>query len=351
MDARIGGLACLAMLVVVGCTQGGGCPSCPTRDTGRSADADRVDAGSAPDASTPLDAARPDTGATGVDAGDVDAAALACDGAMVTLPDPTAVDGDETQPSSCTGCPSFTSLTVTPGTTTASIHGTVTGATSCSWTLVSPSCGGTTGAFGPDPEFGMFSITLPLFCGTNRLQLTCTNASGTAIATRTISGPSCGSRDVQVTLAWGATSNDQELHLVREGAVINDMVGDCTWFTCVSTSPDWGVVGDPTDDPHKDVDWLSTFGPENIYLAHAANGRYEVMVEYWGSGTTDAPSVTVTLGGRTVWMGSHTMSLHDVWDVGTIVFPGPTFVPVDTVVPCEAQWHGGGSRGCALPIP
>jgi hypothetical protein len=309
-----------------------------------------ADAAPIGDAALAHDAATHD--ATASSDANVDAAALTCDGAMVVLPDPTAPDGgDETQPTDCSGCPRITSITVTPGATTATIGGTVSGSTACTWTLVSPSCGGTTGALGPDPDFGVFSRTLPLFCGTNRLQLVCENASGRTIATRTIEGPSCGGRDVQITLAWGATSRDQELHLVREGSRINDMTGDCTWFTCVSISPDWGVLGDPTDDPHKDVDWTGTFGPENVFLSRAAPGRYEVMVEYWGSGTADSPSVTITLDGRTIWMGAHAMNVHDVWDVGTITFPGGTFTPVDTIIPCESAWHAGGSRGCALAIP
>ena len=102
---------------------------------------------------------------------------------------------------------------------------------------------------------------------------------------------------------------------------------------------------------HKDVDWVSTFGPENIYLTRAADGSYEVMVEYWGSGTADSPTVTVTLDGRTAWMGSHAMNVHDVWDVGTITLPGPTFTVRDTITPCDADWRAGGSFGCGLAIP
>jgi uncharacterized protein YfaP (DUF2135 family) len=334
----------IAASLIAACTE----RTTPARDGGVDASAIERDVGAIEDAAMP-DAGR-DAPAP-IDAADVDAAALACDGAMVTLPDPGAADGDATIPAGCTDCPSFSSVSVTTTGTTATITGTVSGATTCSWYLVSPSCGGTTGALGSDPEFGTFSRTLPLFCGSNRLQLVCDGPTGRAIATRTIDGPSCGSRDVQITLSWGATSNDQELHLVREGFHINDATNDCTWFTCVHASPDWGVPGDPTDDPHKDVDWTGTFGPENIYLMHAADGRYEVLVEYWGSGTTDSPSVTINLGGRTVWTGSHAMNLYDVWDVGTIAFPAMTFTAIDTITPCASAWRTGGSYGCALPIP
>ena len=323
-------------------------PTTPARDAGVVADVgtdsgNRLDAASIDDARASID--------VGLDAADRDAAPLACDGAMVTLPFPAMPDGDDTNPPGCTDCPHFTNVNVSTSGTTATITGTVTGSTTCTWTLVSPSCGGTSGPLGPDPEFGAFSRTIPLFCGNNRLQLVCDGPTGHAVATRTVVGPSCGGRAVQVTLTWGATSNDEELHLVREGFHLNDATNDCTWFTCVHASPDWGTIGDATDDPHKDVDWLQTFGPENIYLERAADGRYEVMVEYWGSGTAETSSITVLLDGATVWMGSHVLNVHDVWDVGTITFPARTFTPVDTVIPCESAWRTSGSMGCALPIP
>ncbi len=344
--------SCLVIVVLSLATGSLGCsvpaPTTPGRDAARNADAGTdavtsVDAGTGDDARAPNDA--------GLDDADRDAAPLACTGAMVTLPFPAMPDGDDTDPPGCTSCPHFTNVSVSTSGTTATITGTVTGSTTCSWTLVSPSCGGTSGPLGPDPEFGAFSRTIPLFCGNNRLQLVCDGPGGHAVATRTIAGPSCGGRAVQVTLTWGATSNDQELHLVREGFHLNDATNDCTWFTCVHASPDWGTIGDATDDPHKDVDWLQTFGPENVYLERAADGRYEVMVEYWGSGTADTSSITVLLDGTTVWMGSHVLNVHEVWDVGTITFPGRTFTPVDAVIPCESAWRTGGSMGCALPIP
>jgi uncharacterized protein YfaP (DUF2135 family) len=340
--------------LVVGCTQTAG----QGRDAGGARDGSAADAGTNDDAWAGDDASI-DVGPrdawfdhdAGGDAGD--ASALSCDHAMVTLPDPALTDGtEETMPAGCTSCPHFASLVVDVAATTAVVHGVVANLPAdCTWTLVSDGCGGTTGALGASTEFGTFSRTLPLFCGTNRLQIACTNASGTTITQRTITGPSCGGRDVQITLTWGADSNDQELHLIQAPAHINDTTNDCTWFTCVALSPDWGVVGDATDNPHKDVDDTGPFGPENIFLTRAPDGQYEVMVEYWGSGLPDAPEVTITLGGRTVWRGAHTMNVHDVWDVGTLSFPASTFTPVDTITPCASMWFTGGSRGCALPIP
>jgi hypothetical protein len=346
----------LALVSLAGCSERATTPG-PTRDAGAVLDAaGTLDSGADLDGGGELDAD------LAIDAGPRDAfvpvdafagdAAVGCDGTMVALPYPSETPGsDRTDPPSCAGCPAFSGVSASPIGTTVSVSGTATGIpTECRWYLESTSCGGASGAFLPS-EFTTFSLTLPLFCGTNTLQLVCENASGRAVSTRTLAGPACASRDLQVTLSWGATAYDMELHLVREGAVINDPTGDCTWFTCIAASPDWGVVGDTTDDPRKDVDNTGTYGPENIYLTRAGDGRYDVMVEYWGSGTMDTSEVTITLGGTTVWRGARAMSLYDVWHVGTLEFPAATFTEVGTLTPCASAWRTGGSRGCALPIP
>lgn len=332
---------------VMGCDGGVGRPA----DAARRLDGSPGELDGGTDASvttdvpfTPIDVALADSS--------LDAAAMSCDGSMATLPYPDDAPGtDRTEPPACADCPAFSGVTATPIGTTARVTGTTaTLATECRWYLESAGCGGTSGAFLPD-EFTTFTLTLPLFCGTNTLQLVCESAAGRSVSTREIAGPACDGRDLQVTLGWGATAYDMELHLVRDGAHINDPTGDCTWFTCMSASPDWGVPGDPTDDPRKDVDNTSTYGPENIYLTRAAPGRYHVMVEYWGSGTPDTSEITITLGGATVWRGSRLMSLYDVWTVGTLDFPAARFTPVDTITPCTTAWRTGGSFGCALPIP
>jgi hypothetical protein len=319
-------------------------------DAGRPLDDGGLDAGAGVDApGEDVFVVRPDVY---VHDAPIDAAAMSCDGTMLELPYPTEAPGTaRTVPDSCAGCAAFTELAVTPMGTTARITGrTALVPRECRWHLVSDGCGGTSGAFLPD-EFTTFAITLPLFCGTNTLQLVCDTDAGRSVATREIAGPACDGRDLQVTLAWGATANDMELHLLRGGFYINDATNDCTWFTCVRETPDWGVVGDPTDDPRKDVDNTSTFGPENIFLMRAAPGRYHVMVEYWGWGTPDTSEITITLGGTTVYCGAREMSRNDVWHVGTSELPGEHFTLVDTITPCMAAWRTGGGRGCTLSTP
>lgn len=311
-----------------------------------------MDASAGEDASTdPIDGQVVDAPNHGHDAGGTDAS-IVCSDAMFDLPYPDAIAGDMTDPASCSGCASFEAITIDRGETTARVSGRAIGtAVTCRWYLRSPTCGGTSGAFDPG-EFTSFDFTVPLFCGQNRLQLVCESAAGRTIATRNVDGATCpGTRDLQIMLSWGEASNDQELHLVRADGQINDPADDCTWFTCIGSSPDWGVSGDDTDNPRKDLDDTNAYGPENIFLSRAPDGRYDVLVEYYGGGQPDSPEVTVTIRDSTVWRGTHAMSYHDVWHVGYVEFPSGTFTPVDVVTPCGTAWGTGGGMGCRLPLP
>jgi hypothetical protein len=356
------GLLLVIACVSSACTERAGLPD-PGRDSGGPVDSGMSGLDAGGDAGSTGGDAGPDGGA--VDAWVDGGPPTACDESTIELPFPDAAAGsDTTDPAACSGCPAFTEIVTTPAGTTAGMTGQVTGSpTMCQWYLVSAGCGGTSGVFVPT-EFTAFTLNLPLFCGTNRVQLVCENASGRAVATRDIAGPGCDiARDLQITLAW-TTANDMELHLIREGGRINDATNDCTWMTCTPFRDplDWGVAGDTEDNPSKDVDDTGDYGPENIFLSRAGESLYHVMVEYWGfdSGPDDA-DVTITLEGATVWRGSQTLLHHQVWDVGTISFPAGTFTPTPTaeaVIDCVAGWSSfdgpmtpGGWTGCALEIP
>jgi hypothetical protein len=164
----------------------------------------------------------------------------------------------------------------------------------------------------------------------------------------------CGTGDIQVTVTWDHLGKDLELHLIRPMGFLNDTVGgsDCTWNTCISQQPDWGVPGDTSDDPRKDIDNVSTFGPENVFLRQPAPGTYAVMVEHWGStGEPCTADVTVTVAGQVALQRSiNLFSSHHVWDVARIEWPAATVTPVDQDIDCTASW-GVDTRGCDLRLP
>lgn len=267
-----------------------------------------------------------------------------------------------TDPPACTGCPrTFTgtgSLGVTtlpPGATTLRVEGVSPGAHRCEWYVLGGSCGVTHGIAAVDPDgAGTFSTTVPVFCGTNVVQVVCSNDAGSRVLVRRIEGTQCmgAGRDLRVTLSWDDLARDMELHLLRARGALNDPMNDCTWFTCMgSAGLDWGVIGDTHDNPTKDIDNTGTLGPENVFLERAPAGTYHVMVEYWGSGTPSTSDVDVTIRERTVARLRHTMiPVHAVWYVGTVTYPSGAFTPVDSITPCAASWMST-TRGCDLALP
>jgi len=124
---------------------------------------------------------------------------------------------------------------------------------------------------------------------------------------------------------------------------------DCTWTTCIGTSPDWGVMADTSDDPHKDVDNTGNYGPENIFYPKPEDGTYTVMVEHWGAGTPDSDGqVTINvLGQPPVVVDITDFAAHHVFTAATIEWPSKTVTVVGTDYDCNATWSGG----CTAEIP
>ncbi|MFO0606398.1 MAG: hypothetical protein U0324_24720 [Polyangiales bacterium] len=311
-----------------------------------------LDAPVAFEAPPPLDVAAPDAAVDGADAcappGDVPYAS------HVT-------DEEFTDPPACAACPRTFSGALAPGTalppgaTTLRVEGSAPGARECDWYVFGGSCGVSHGRASVDPDgAGLFTTTVPVFCGTNVVQVVCGNDAGRRVLVRRVEGTRCegDGRDLRVTLSWDARSNDMELHLLRAAGQLNEPTNDCTWFTCMGgVGLDWGVAGDARDNPMKDLDNTGPLGPENIFLGRAPEGTYHVLVEYWGSGDPSTSDVDVTIRERTVARLHRTMiPIHAVWYVGTVSFPSATFTPRDTITPCASSWMAR-TRGCDLPLP
>ncbi len=159
----------------------------------------------------------------------------------------------------------------------------------------------------------------------------------------------CRVGDLQVSLTWDDLGRDLELHLIRPGGRLNDVAGrsDCTWNTCVGSSPDWGVQGDATDDPVKDVDNVGAFGPENIALNRPAPGVYAVIVEHWGGGQPSTAELTLKVGTVTHRFTVSGLASRWVWDVARVDATTGTVTRIEQTFSCQASW----SSGCTLPLP
>lgn len=200
----------------------------------------------------------------------------------------------------------------------------------------------------PTDSSGAYAVELPLFCGEQTVTLSWSAGACTVERVVFVRRTGCEPVELQVTLTWDAAGRDFELHLVRPGGQLNDDASDCTWTSCIGTSPDWGVAGDPTDDPRKDVDNVGELGPENIYLQAPAPGTYAILVEHWSLGAPDADGqVTVFASGQSATFDIIDLPSHHVRVVATVTFPGGQVMTESRVHDCNANWSGG----CRDPLP
>lgn len=139
-----------------------------------------------------------------------------------------------------------------------------------------------------------------------------------------------------VQLSWD-TESDQDLHLMRSGAHIYDVPGDCSWC---NMTPSWGRGGSG-DDPSLDWDTIDAYGPETTTIDEPAADTYTIAVHYYGQDGDsacwwDCPDTEATvrlyIHGVLVetWVGNLT-DQGDVWTVATIDWPSESVGTVDTM--------------------
>ena len=345
---------CVAVLLLAGCKKidAGADGSVPARQDG-GLSGQRADAGAEPRPTAP-----PDAGSSSADAGsmpmDMADGGGASDSGLATpdaVPDPApqaTAPGEYT----CDGCPTagITEFQLDAGTATSQLFsGVVTGAVGNGEFYLESPGGQSIGGVIPTATDGSYSFTVPLFCGTQLLKCLWSNDQGTYVAVIQIVTADCVDADIRVTLTWDALGYDFELHLVKQGCKINDGTNDCTWTTCIGGSLDWGVVGDATDNPSKDVDNTGNYGPENIFYPQPEDGTYTVLVEHWGAGMADADGqVTINLLGEApVVIDIQNLASHNVFTAGTIEWPSKVVTVAGDIHDCTANWSGG----CLDPLP
>ncbi|ASJ76264.1 YfaP family protein [Granulosicoccus antarcticus] len=200
----------------------------------------------------------------------------------------------------------------------------------------------------PTSSTGSFDFTTPVFCGVQIIKCVWSNEAGSYVLITEITRDDCTNAEIQLTLNWDDIGADYELHLIKQGGRINDNDTDCTWTSCIGAGPDWGLAGDTSDNPLKDVDDTGSFGPENIFLNNPENETYTVMVEHWGSGGAEsAGNLIFNVAGETTLAEVTNLPSHFVWNVGTIEWPSATVVLDGRIIDCTADWSGG----CTLDLP
>lgn len=267
------------------------------------------------------------------------------------LPPPPYAPGEQT----CVGCPAANppppNFVLQAGAVTrTTLSGRVSGAVGDGQFFV---VGTTTTAgqlFGAVPvdAAGNYSVNVPLFCGVQYVILVFCNPSGTDVLTYQVTTNSCTEPDLRATIVWDALGDDWELHVIKPGGRINDNPTDCTWTSCIPTGPDWGVIGDPTDNPAKDVDDVDGYGPENIILSRPEAGTFTVMVEHWGPGDPGSDGyVILNVRGQTYVLDLIDFAPQFVRTAFTVSFPSGAVATSTVIHDCRSNWSGG----CRDPIP
>ena len=204
---------------------------------------------------------------------------------------------------------------------------------------------GAVGGVIPTDDSGDFDIVFPVFCGEQRF----TVSWGAYCIVHSIQNTNCIEEDISVTLSWGEDAFDLELHLIQDGGQINNFDGgeaDCTWS---NPDPDWGVQGDPDDDPLKLLDVAEDNGIESIVLSNAEDIIYHIMVEYWDIGVPADPEVVLNVGGETTVTSISDFNPQEVWYVGTINWTTGTVTVLNQIIDCLDAWDE--FDGCTLDIP
>lgn len=146
----------------------------------------------------------------------------------------------------------------------------------CTWKVVNrPLSSGAA----PRPTTGMTTQVTLDWPGEYLVELTCTDTLGCRSSApgsaEIVARPS---QDLYVELVWNHDTTDLDLHFLAPGGTFQG-VKDC-WYG--NPKPDFGIQGDPADDPSLDRDDLEGFGPEIVGYAKPpqATAKYTIVVHF-----------------------------------------------------------------------
>lgn len=138
--------------------------------------------------------------------------------------------------------------------------------------------------------------------------------------------------DLIITLVWTHPVTDLDLHLLDTGAELFSS-RDCHWD---NQRPDFGILGDTSDDPRFTKESLKGFGPEEIVFSKPSGGTYTVVVDFAKANgasnpLTDAILRVYVYGKLEAEMRATLDVPGQAWEVLQIDWPSGVLTEIDEV--------------------
>ncbi len=176
------------------------------------------------------------------------------------------------------------------------------------------------------PTTSSTAMTLdPLVPGSYEVQLDVTDATGVKSCTparaTVVAAPA---QKLLVEMFWDNAGTDLDLHVTRTTTAPLGVAPDDCFYQ--DRTPDWGVPGDPTDDPLLVRDALTGYGPEVFGYVNPVDSTYRVHVVFANALLSPMPASTATV--RVYLYGvlkaevQHTLlKANDTWAALDVTWP------------------------------
>jgi hypothetical protein len=151
---------------------------------------------------------------------------------------------------------------------------------------------------------------------------------------------------LHIRMTWSTDLADVDMHLLAPGGVFFECPHD-VYFA--NRGPDWGQIGDFSDDPFLDLDDVDGHGPENINIEAPQAGTYTLVAHYYADHDAfDTPMVTFEIfsfGQLIDSFGPTAMpQVGGTWDAAEIQWVGAGQAPILRALNTVGQRNHG--RGC-----
>jgi hypothetical protein len=134
-----------------------------------------------------------------------------------------------------------------------------------------------------------------------------------------------------IELVWDSPIADLDLHVLAPGGSFGGML-DCYYG---NKTPDWGTLGDQSDDPVLLRDDLIGFGPETLGYLNPLAGTYTIAIDYFAAHTpsgNEPTSATLRVfidGQLKAELVKRLETQGTLWTAATLQWPEGLVVPID----------------------